>query len=126
MSLSIGMEKGNRQQKCNPEHSGGIHIHPKEGSAVVELFQRYATGDTTLTQLAAWLNNQGFRTRNMHKLLDANDNLVSGPRLFTTASVRGILHNIFSTLERLLIEEKLFLDFMNHWLVRILMKPYRL
>ncbi len=31
----------------------------------------------------------------MHRLLDANDNLSTGPRLFTTASVRGILHNPF-------------------------------
>ena len=87
--------KGNRQQKCNPEHPGGIHIHPKEGSAVVELFRRYVTGDTTLSQLAGWLNNQGFRTRNMHRLADAAGNITSGPRLFTTSSVRGILHNIF-------------------------------
>lgn len=90
-------EKGNRQQKCDPEHPGGIHVHPKEGRAVIELFQRYATGNTTLSQLAAWLNEKGFRTRNMHRLLDAAGNMTSGPRLFTTASVRGILHNPFYT-----------------------------
>ena len=88
-------EKGEKSLKCNIEHPGGLHIHAKEGSAVVELFQRYAAGNTTLSRLAGWLNGQGFRTRNMHKLLDADGNLVSGPRLFTTASVRGILHNIF-------------------------------
>ena len=33
----------------------------------------------------------------MHKLPDANGNLISGPKLFTTASVRGILHNPFYT-----------------------------
>ena len=33
----------------------------------------------------------------MHPLPDANGNLVSGPRLFTIASVRGILHNPFYT-----------------------------
>ncbi len=88
-------KKGNRKQECEPEHPGGIHVHPKEGSAVVELFQRYAVGNTTLSQLAGWLNGQGFRTRNMHQLLDAAGNITSGPRLFTTASVRGILHNTF-------------------------------
>lgn len=88
-------EKGNRQQKCDPEHPGGIHIQPQERRAVVELFQRYTTGNTTLSQLAGWLNEQGFRTRNMHRLPDANGNLSAGPRLFTTASVRGILHNPF-------------------------------
>ena len=31
----------------------------------------------------------------MHRLPDTNGNINSGPRLFTTASVRGILHNPF-------------------------------
>ncbi len=61
------------------------------------MFRRYATGTATLSQLAGWLNEQGFRTRNMHRLPDGNGNLISGPRLFTTASVRGILHNPFYT-----------------------------
>ena len=63
----------------------------------MELFSRYATGTTTLSQLAFWLNDNAFRTKNNKKLPDGNGNLVSGPRLFTTASVRGILHNIFYT-----------------------------
>jgi len=33
----------------------------------------------------------------MHSLPDANGILVSGPRFFTTASIRGILHNHFYT-----------------------------
>jgi len=90
-------EKGNRERQCEPEHAGGIHASPAEGPVVTELFRRYATGGTTLSQLAAWLNDQGLRTRNMHRLPDANGNLTSGPRLFTTASVRGILHNPFYT-----------------------------
>jgi site-specific DNA recombinase len=90
-----GGEKGQRKQICNPEHPGGIHPHPEESKAVIELFRRYATGTTTLSQLAGWLNEQGFRTRNMHRLSDAQGNLTSGPMLFTIASVRGILHNIF-------------------------------
>ena len=90
-------EKGNRKRLCEPEHPGGIHIHPTEGLLVIELFNRYASGTTTLSQLAGWLNEQGFRTRNMHKLQNPDGSLVSGPRLFTTASVRGILHNPFYT-----------------------------
>ena len=86
---------GERYCRCGKEHPGGSHWDPKEGPAVKELFVRYDTGTTTLAQLAAWLNGQGFRTRDHHKLLDANGNLVSGPRLFTVASVRGILHNPF-------------------------------
>ena len=90
-------EKDQKIRQCNPEHPGGIHIVPSENQAVTELFNRYATGTTTLSQLAGWLNEQGFRTRNTKKLPDAEGNLVEGPRLFTTASVRGILHNPFYT-----------------------------
>jgi site-specific DNA recombinase len=90
-------EKGQKKLQCNPEHPAGIHIHLEEGSVVTELFNRYSLGTTTLSQLAGWLNDQGFRTRNMHKLINPNGELVSGPRLFTTASVRGILHNPFYT-----------------------------
>jgi site-specific DNA recombinase len=89
--------KGERKQLCNPEHPGGIHVHPEEGPAVTELFNQYASGTATLSYLAGWLNDQGFRTRNMHRLPGPDGNLVSGPRLFTTASVRGILHNPFYT-----------------------------
>jgi site-specific DNA recombinase len=63
-------EHGLRQRRCDPEHPGGVHTHPQEGPAVKELFRRYAAGTTTLSQLACWLNNEGFRTRNMHKLLE--------------------------------------------------------
>jgi site-specific DNA recombinase len=59
------------------------------------MFRQYATGTSTLAQLAAWLNDQGFRTRNTKKLPGPDGLLTSGPRLFTTASVRGILHNPF-------------------------------
>jgi site-specific DNA recombinase len=59
------------------------------------MFQHYATGRATLAQLAVWLNDQGFRTRNTKKLPGPDGLLTSAPRLFTTASVRGILHNPF-------------------------------
>ena len=88
-------QKGQRQQQCDPEHLGAVHIHPEEGPAVAKLFKRYATGMTTLAELAGWLNAQSFRTRNTHKAVDAKGDLVAGPRLFTTASVRVILHNAF-------------------------------
>ncbi|MDY6833408.1 MAG: recombinase family protein, partial [Chloroflexota bacterium] len=88
-------EAGERHLKCNPEHPGSIHIHPQEGPAVQELFRRYSKGMVTLSTLATWLNKQGFRTRNRHKLPDAEGNLKAEPRLFTLASVRGILHNPF-------------------------------
>ena len=80
---------------CEDEHPGGVHVHETEGPAVAEMFRRYATGNTTLAQEASRLNEAGFRTRNMHKAVDANGDLISGPRLVTTASIRVILHNPF-------------------------------
>jgi site-specific DNA recombinase len=90
-------EKGEKQLRCNPEHPAGVHVHPVEGPAVTELFNKYASGSVTLSRLASWLNNKGLRTRNMHKLVSPDGTFATGPRLFTTASVRGILHNPFYT-----------------------------
>ena len=87
--------KGERKLACKPEHPGGVHVHPDEGPAVKELFTRYASGTVTLATLASWLNDMGFRTRNTKKLPDGNGGHVAGPRLFTNASVRNILHNPF-------------------------------
>ena len=60
-----------------------------------EMFERYAAGTTTLNQLAAWLNEEGFRTRNTRKMSNPDGSITQGPRLFTNASVRVILHNPF-------------------------------
>ena len=87
--------KGNRRLICQPEHPGGMHLVAQEAEAVKDLFSRYATGATTLSQLAVRMNQQGFRTRNMHRLPNDDRQDRAGPKLFTTASVRGILHNPF-------------------------------
>ena len=76
---------------CEPEHPGGVHLIPIESDVVRELFQKYAAGTTTTVKLAAWLNGHGYRTRNMHR----NGDETAQPRMFTNASVRGILHNPF-------------------------------
>ena len=76
---------------CEPEHPGGVHLIPIESDVVRELFQKYAAGTTTTVKLAAWLNGHGYRTRNMHR----NGDEIARPRMFTNASVRGILHNRF-------------------------------
>ena len=44
--------KGDRQLKCDPEHSGGVHHQPEEANAVKELFCSYFNGATTLSQQA--------------------------------------------------------------------------
>ncbi len=90
-------DEGERKRRCKTEHPGGVHLHESEAGAVRELFGRYTTGMTTLAELAVWLNDEGFRTRNTRRLPDPDGKLVAGPRLFTTASVRGILHNAFYT-----------------------------
>jgi hypothetical protein len=56
----------NKQLVCEPEHPGGVHLDTEEAKAVQELFRRYASGTTTLSQLAVWMNTQGFRISNMH------------------------------------------------------------
>ena len=71
------------RQPCDQPHPGGLHQVQGEAAAVRSLFERYATGTATLSILAAAMNGQGFRTR--------------AGNLFTTASVRGILHNVFFT-----------------------------
>jgi hypothetical protein len=84
-----------RKRLCIPEHPGGVHLVGPEASAVTEMFREYATGTATSAQLAMRLNDQGFRTRNTKKLPGPDGLLTSGPRLFTTASVKVILHNAF-------------------------------
>lgn len=78
-------------EDCDPEHVGGVHPVPAEAQAVGELFKRYAAGTTTTVQLAAWMNGQGHRTNNRHRM--GNDEAEG--RFFTNASIRGILHNAF-------------------------------
>ena len=88
-------EHGERRQTCETEHPGGIHVIPAEGEAVTEMFRRYFAGTTTLNELAVWLNEEDFRTRNTRKLANPDGTTTQGPRLFTNASVRVILHNPF-------------------------------
>ncbi len=79
--------KRGRRKPCEPKHRGGVHKVPREARAVEHLFREYATGTTSMVQLAKWMNRNGYRTRNRRG--------EAAPRLFTAASVRGILHNPF-------------------------------
>ena len=88
-------EKG--QLRCEQEHPGGVHQVDNETDVIRELFRRYAAGTVTLSSLASSMNSQGFRTRNTKKLPNGNGDSQAGPRLFTVASVRWILHNPFYT-----------------------------
>ena len=82
---------------CEGEHPGGVHQVPTECDSVKVLFGRYASGTVTLSQLATWLNSQGLATKNTKRLPNGNGEPTAGPKMFTTASVRGILHNPFYT-----------------------------
>lgn len=86
---------GNRVLTCEAEHPGGVHQVPEEATAIKELFKRYAAGGTSTADLAIWMNEQGFRTRNTKRLPTHNGTETAGPRYFTNASIRGILHNRF-------------------------------
>ena len=86
---------GSRVLACVEEHSGGIHQISEEAEAISELFRRYAAGATSTADLAIWMNEQGFRTRNNKRLPTHDGNETSGPRFFTNSSIRGILHNRF-------------------------------
>ena len=90
-------ENGERRLVCEIEHPGGLHLRDAEANAVKSLFERYSTGTATLNSLAEALNEKGFRTRNSRKLVSPDGTVMQGPRLFTHASVRGILHNPFYT-----------------------------
>ena len=70
-------EKG--QLRCESEHPGGVHLVLREVEAVKELFARYSSGTVTLSQLASWMNEQGFTTRNTKKLPDGKGDLTPGP-----------------------------------------------
>jgi len=108
------------KEDCPSEDHGKIHKVPAEAEAVSKLFQLYASGNWSLSKLAAWLNEQGFRTRNKRELLEPDGKLVNGPRPFTLYSVRWLLHNrffigkvkyhgqLFNGKHEAIVDEKLF------------------
>lgn len=82
-------------EDCAHEHKGEVHFVEREAEAVKRLFELYAIGGWSLSRLADWLNEQGFRTRNKKNLMQADGSLSAGPRPFTLYSVRWLLHNPF-------------------------------
>ena len=85
-----------RADKDNPaEKIGHIYIVPDEVEAVKKIFQFYSTGEWTLSKLAEYLNERGFRTRNKHVIKNGSEENISGPRPFSLYSVRWLVHNPF-------------------------------
>jgi DNA invertase Pin-like site-specific DNA recombinase len=93
--LGTHVKKGIAERAIQGLHLGGIPFGYQLCWEKIDGERRYATGSATLATLAIWLNDQGLRTRNTRKLPGPDGMFTAGPRLFTTASVRGILHNPF-------------------------------
>ena len=90
---------GYRREDLDKAVGGRRHIFivPEEAEAVKQIFQMYASGGHSLSSLASWLNEKKFRTRNIRGIKDGSGNTITGPRPFTSFSVRWILHNPFFT-----------------------------
>jgi hypothetical protein len=80
-------------ENCPSEHKGKVHLVETEAEAVRRLFQLYGSGGWSLSGLADWLNEQGFRTHNKKSLKQPDGSLAKGARPFTLYSVRWLLHN---------------------------------
>ena len=87
--------KGEERKPCEPLHHGGVHQVAGEADAIQHIFREYSSGTQTMANLGGWLNDHGFRTRNTKSLPDGNGGYAAGTKLFTRASVAGILHNPF-------------------------------
>jgi DNA invertase Pin-like site-specific DNA recombinase len=65
-----------------------------EAAAVRETFERYATGNYAMPELADWLTSQGFVTRNKRASEEAKaKGWIIGPAAFTKDSVKDMLKN---------------------------------
>jgi len=91
--VPFGYQKCNKD--CPHDHKGRVHIIEKEAEAVKKLFYLYSGGGWSLSKLAEWLNEQGFRTKNKGQIKQPDGSCVKGPRPFTTYSIRWLLHNSF-------------------------------
>ena len=73
----------------------GCHMEDDKASRVVEVFERYATGAESMSTLAAWLNDQGCRTKGKRPAELFGEKVNVDGRRFTHWSIRDILKNSF-------------------------------
>lgn len=90
----FGYDRCTESCKQTPGH-GGCHPVAAQAKAMEDLFTRYAGGGWSLSKLAGWLNDQGFRTRNRKTIKLTDGITLDGPQPFTAYSVRSLLHNPF-------------------------------
>ena len=88
-------------QRCDADCFGlneahpGCHVEQEKASNVVALFERYAGGTESMSALADWLNEQGFRTKGKRKAEFLGELAEVNGRRFTHWSIRDILKNPF-------------------------------
>lgn len=73
----------------------GCHVEWEKAQAVVEMFQRYANGVESMSTLAGWLNEQGFRTKSKKPQVIMGEVVEGDGRRFANYSVRDMLKNRF-------------------------------
>ena len=67
----------------------------EKAQAVVGMFQGCANGVESMSTLAAWLNEQGFRTKSRKPQVIMREMVEGDGRRFTNYSVRDMLKNRF-------------------------------
>ncbi len=73
----------------------GCQVEWEKAQAVVGMFQGCANGVESMSTLAAWLNEQGFRTKSRKPQVIMREMVEGDGRRFTNYSVRDMLKNRF-------------------------------
>ena len=72
---------------------GRLHIDPKRAPIVVDIFERYATGQYSMREIADWLNGKGHRTNGYRVARMGSDPEEEKEGLFGSGSVGEILES---------------------------------
>ena len=73
----------------------GCHVDWAKAEKVIIVFERYAAGTDSNATLAAWMNDQGFRTNSKRPVSILGEVIATEGRRFTNYSIRDILKNAF-------------------------------
>ena len=87
--------------RCDAECFGlsdahtGCHVEQEKASMILALFERYASGTESMSSLAEWFNEQGFRTKGKRRSELFKELVEVDGRRFTHWAIRDILKNPF-------------------------------
>ena len=73
----------------------GCHIDPDKGPKAVELFERYSTGTVSLSGLADWVSDLGYRTNGKRRADVFGEMVEVEGRRFTSWAIGDMLKNRF-------------------------------